>query len=161
VPKVSPPGKTLKERWPHEAEDRRYFAATSYAVVVGGLLGVLTVPLIIWQELTAAPPQAFTLAVGLMLALGIAIPYVPEPARRWLTLVWKVGAWAAGAALVAALVETTVAALCDEACQAIPAGMQRPPVLIAYVVLVAGSIVAAIFADRTGNDLRRRGPTRP
>ena len=57
-PRSRPAGKTFKERWPHEVEETRYFASTSYAVVVGGVLGVLLVPLAIWDAASAAPLAA-------------------------------------------------------------------------------------------------------
>ena len=77
-PRFRPPGKTFKERWPHEVEETRYFASTSYAVVVGGVLGVLLVPLAIWEAASAAPLAAAGIVLGLLgitaILLGAATP---------------------------------------------------------------------------------------
>ena len=162
-PRFRPPGKTFKERWPQEAEETRYFAATSYAVVVGGVLGLLAVPLTIWAEISAAP-IAFVILLGIVALIAVAIPRAPAVARRWLALGWKVGAWVLAAAGVGLLVESFALAMCDESCRAaLGPGKGASGMLFVYAVLVAGSAGIAIAVDRFGNSLRRRasGPASP
>lgn len=155
-PRFRPVGKTFKERWPQEAEETRYLAATSYAVVLGGVLGVLTVPLLIWGALATAP-----ILIGAVVAVLVAIPLMMSRATgaapRWLALAWKIAAWVAGAAVLGMLVETLVLAMCDEACRAALAPGSGPSgMLLTYALLVVGSVALAIGADRGGNALRRR-----
>ena len=134
-PGFRPPGKTFKERWPQEAEETRYFASTTYAVVLGGVLGVLLVP------------------------VTIAISRVPGTGRRWLALAWKVGVWVLAAGALGLVVESMASAMCDEACRTALPNTPTWPLLITYAVLVVGSIGIAILADRGGNALRRRTPS--
>jgi hypothetical protein len=155
-PRFRPPGKTFKERWPQEAEETRYLAATSYAVVLGGVLGVLTVPLLIWEGLSGAP-----IVIGAVVAVLLAIPALiaraTGSAPRWLALTWKIAAWVLGAGVVGMLVETLLLAMCDEACRAALAPGSGPSgMLLTYLLLVVGSVALAIVADRGGNAIRRR-----
>jgi hypothetical protein len=157
-PRFRPPGKTFKERWPQEAEETRYFAATSYAVVLGGVLGVLAVPLTIWAEVSAAP-IALVVVLAILAFITVAIPRVRGSARRWLALAWKIVAWVLAAAAVGLIVETLALAMCDETCRAaLGPGKGASGMLFAYALLVAGSIGIAIAVDRLGNSLRRRTP---
>lgn len=162
-PRFRPPGKTFKERWPQEAEETRYFAATSYAVVLGGVLGVLAVPLTIWAEVSAAP-IALVILVGIVALIAVAIPRAPAVARRWLALAWKIGAWVLAAAAAGLVVESLALAMCDETCRAaLGPGQGASGMLFVYALLVASSIGIAILVDRFGNALRRRtsGPASP
>ena len=155
-PRFRPAGKTFKERWPHEVEETRYLAATSYAVVLSGLLGVLTVPIWLLDGFSAFP-----LVAGVIIALLVFIPVLmtraPMSPQRWLALAWKIGAWVIGAAALGLVVDTLTTAMCDAACRATVAPQGRPSgMLLAYALLVAGSIGVALLVDRTGNELRRR-----
>jgi hypothetical protein len=155
-PRFRPPGRTLKERWPQDAEETRYFAATSYAVVVGGILGVLTVPLTISATLSAAP-VAFAAVAAVLVAIAIAISRASSSGARWLALAWKIGAWVLGAAALGLVVEVTALAMCDETCRGSLAQARRTmPLLLTYAVLVVGSVGIAILVDRWGNALRGR-----
>ncbi len=155
-PRFRPPGRTFKERWPQEAEETRYFAATTYAVVVGGVLGVLLVPVGIWSVFSR-DPLAFVIILGLLVMVTFAIGLVGAAPRRWLTLAWKIGAWVLGAAAVGLTFESIAFAICGEACLASNPPSRPPPgMMIAYALQVAGSVGVAILADRRGNALRRR-----
>lgn len=158
-PRFRPPGKTFKERWPHEAEETRYFAATMYAVVVGGVLGVLMVPVVIWEVLSGTP-LAFAIVVGLLGVVTMSIGLLGGAGRRWLTLAWKIGAWVVGAAAVGLAFESVVIAICGEACLA-SNPRSRPPlgIMIAWALQVVSSVGVASLADRWGNALRRRAST--
>lgn len=151
-----PPGKTFNERWPQEAEETRYFASTSYAVAVGGVLGVLLVPLAVWQAVSASPLAAGGVVLGL-LGVTATLRGVATPGRRWLALIWKGGAWLLGAALLGLAVESIAVALCANGCGT-AASVRRASPLLTYLPLVAGSVVIAYLADRAGNALRRRTP---
>jgi hypothetical protein len=155
-PRFRPPGKTFKERWPHEVEETRYFASTSYAVVVGGVLGVLLVPLAIWQVASAVPLAAAGIVLGL-LGITATLLGAATPGRRWLALIWKSGAWLLGAVVLGLAVESIAVALCANGCGT-AASMRRTSPLLTYLPLVAGSIGIAYLADRAGNALRRRTP---
>ena len=151
-----PPGKTFKERWPHEVEETRYLASSSYAVVLGGVLGVFMVPVMLSYRLAAIP-----LAVVVMLAIVALVPLtiarVPPAAHRWLALAWKIGAWVLGAAVLGVVVDTLTLAFCGEACRATAVALRQPPgLLLSYGVVVVGSVVLALAVDRVGNTLRRR-----
>ena len=155
-PRFRPAGKTFKERWPHEAEETRYLAATSYAVVLGGVLGVLTVPIWLLDGFSAYPLIAGAV-VSLLVLIPAAMSRAPAGARRWLALAWKIGAWVIGAAALGLVVDTVTTAICDAACRASVAPQSRPSgMLLAYALLVAGSIGVALLVDRAGNELRRR-----
>jgi CDP-diglyceride synthetase len=156
-PRYRPPGKTFKERWPHEVEETRYFASTSYAVVIGGVLGVLLVPLAIWDAASAAPLAAAGIVLGL-LGITATLLGVATPGRRRLALIWKSGAWLLGAAVLGLVVESIAMAFCGDLCGTAAAG-RRPSPLLTYLPLVAGSIAIAYLADRAGNALRRRAPS--
>lgn len=157
-PRFRPPGKTLKERWPQDAEETRYFAATSYAVVLGGILGALTIPFTIQAALSAVPAVA-GIMIAALVAIMIAISRATATGARWLALTWKVGVWVLGAAALGLLVESAALAMCDEACRGSLAEAKRTmPLLLMYAVLVVGSVGIAILADRWGNALRRRAP---
>ncbi len=158
-PRFRPPGKTFKERWPHEVEETRYLASTTSASVAGGILGLVAAPLFIWDRVSIAP-IAFAILLGIAALITLAIPRVPLGTRRWVTLAWKVAAWVLAAAVVGLVVESTAGALCDDACRAaLVPGTGGSGMLITYVLLVAGSIGSAILVDRLGNDLRRRAAT--
>jgi len=157
-PRFRPPGKTFKERWPHEVEETRYFASTSYAVVLGGVLGVLLVPFAVRAAL-AATPLAIAVIVGLLVLITVAISWVPEAGRRWLALAWKVGVWVLAAGALGLVVEGLASAMCDQACAAALPQRATSPLLVTYAVLVVGSIGIAILADRGGSALRRRAPS--
>ncbi len=155
-PLFRPAGKTFKERWPHEVEETRYLAATSYAVVLGGLLGVLTVPIWLLDGFSAFPLVAGTV-VGLLVLIPALMTRAPTSAQRWLALAWKIGAWVVGAAALGLVVDTVTLGMCDDACRASVAPRSRPSgLLLAYALLVAGSIGVALLADRAGNEIRRR-----
>jgi hypothetical protein len=155
-PRFRPPGRTFKERWPHEVEETRYLAATSYAVVLGGLLGVLTAPLGLWHALAAVPLGA-GIIVAVLVMIPVAMTRAPAGTHRWLALAWKIGAWVIGACLIGLVVDTITLAMCDEACRATVAPASRPSgLLLSYLLLVAGSIGLALVVDRAGNEIRRR-----
>jgi hypothetical protein len=157
-PRFRPPGRTLKERWPQDAEERRYFAATSYAVLVGGILGVLTIPFTISALVSDAPVVAAVL-IAALLAIAVTISRANETGARWLALAWKIGAWVVGAAVLGLLVEAVGLAMCNETCRGSLAEAKRTlPLLLTYALLVAGSAGIAILADRWGNALRGRAP---
>jgi FtsH-binding integral membrane protein len=157
-PGFRPPGRTLKERWPQEAEERRYFAATTYAVVVGGLLGLLTVPFWISALLSGAPWLVVVLLAALI-AIAVTISRANAASARWLALAWKVGAWVVGAAALGLVLEAIGLAICNETCRgSLAAARGTVPLLLIYAVLVAGSAGIAILADQWGNALRRRAP---
>ena len=157
-PRFRPPGRTLKERWPEDAEERRYFAATSYAVVVGGILGILTVPFTISALLSDAPVVAAIL-IAALLAIAVTISRANATGARWLALAWKMGAWVIGAAALGLVVEAAGLAMCNETCRgSLGAARHTVPLLLIYAVLVAGSAGIAILADQLGNALRRRAP---
>jgi hypothetical protein len=157
-PGFRPPGRTLKERWPQEAEERRYFAATTYAVVVGGILGLLTVPFTISGLLSEAPAAAAVL-IAALLAIAVTISRANATGARWLALAWKIGAWVVGAAALGLVVEAAGLTMCNESCRAsLGAARGTIPLLLIYAVLVAGSAGIAILADQWGNALRRRAP---
>ena len=159
-PRFRPPGKTFKERWPHEVEETRYLASTTSASVTGGILGLLGVPLFIWDRVSMAP-IAFAITLGILALITFAIPRVPATARRWLTLAWKIVAWALAATVIGLVVEAAAGAMCDDACRAaLVPGKGGSGMLLTYVLLVTGSIGSAILVDRLGNDLRRRSATR-
>ena len=157
-PRFRPPGKTFKERWPHEVEETRYFASTSYAIVLGGVLGVLLVPFAIRAALGAAP-LAIAIIVGLRVLVTFAMSRVPRNGRRWLALAWKVGVWVLAAGALGLVVEGMASAMCDEACVTALPKRSTSPILITYAILVVGSIGIAVMADRGGNALRRRAPS--
>jgi hypothetical protein len=161
-PRFRPPGKTFKERWPQEAEETRYFASTSYAVVVGGVLGVLLVPLAIWEAASAAPLAVAGVVLGL-LGVTATLLGASTPGRRWLALIWKGGAWLLGAAVLGLAVESIALAFCAGACDSAASIRRTSPLIITYLLLVAGSIGIAYLADRAGNALRRHasGPATP
>ena len=157
-PGFRPPGRTLNERWPQEAEERRYFAATTYAVVVGGILGVLTVPFTVTALLSEAPLVAAVL-IAALLAIAVTISRVDATRARWLALAWKIGAWVVGAAALGLVVEAVGLAMCNETClRSLAAARGTVPLILMYAVLVAGSAGIAILADQSGNALRRRAP---
>jgi hypothetical protein len=157
-PRFRPPGRTLKERWPQDAEERRYFAATTYAVVVGGILGLLTVPFKISGLLSEAP-AAVAVLIAALLAIAVTISRANATGARWLALAWKIGAWVVGAAALGLVVEAAGLAMCNEACRgSLAAARGTVPLLLIYGVLVAGSAGIAILADQWGNALRRRAP---
>jgi hypothetical protein len=116
-PRFRPPGKTFQERWPHEVEETRYFASTSYAVVLGGVLGVLLVPFAIRAALAAAP-LAIAVIFGVLVLVMFAMSRVPHNGRRWLALAWKIGVWVLAAGALGLVVEGLASAMCDEACAA-------------------------------------------
>ena len=157
-PRFRPPGKTFKERWPHEVEETRFFASTSYAVVLGGVLGVLLVPFAIRGALAAAP-LTIAVIVGLLALVTVAMSRVPDAGRRWLALAWKIGVWVLAAGALGLVVEGMASAMCDQACAAALPRRTTSPFLVTYAVLVAGSIGIAVLADRSGNALRRRTPS--
>jgi hypothetical protein len=157
-PRFRPPGKTFKERWPQEAEETRYFAATTYAVVVGGVLGAILLPFGICHTFVAVPVLA-PLIVGLVALVTIALTRSGGPGRRWLALAWKIGVWVLAAGALGFAVEGLIDAMCDDACRlAMAEGRSRSPVMLTYALLVAGSAGSAILADRWGNALRHRAP---
>jgi len=157
-PRFRPPGRTLKERWPQEAEERRYFAATTYAVVVGGILGVLTVPFTVSAVLTDLPAVAAVLIAGLI-AIMVTISRANATGARWLALAWKIGAWVVGAAVLGVVLEAVGLAMCNETCRgSLAAARGTVPLLLIYAALVVGSAGIAIVADQCGNALRRRAP---
>jgi hypothetical protein len=157
-PRFRPPGRTLKERWPQEAEERRYFAATTYAVAVGGILGLLTVPFTVSALVSEAPAVAAVILAAL-LAIAVTISRANVTAARWLALAWKIGAWVIGAAALGLIVEAAGLAMCNETCRgSLGAARGTVPLLLIYAVLVAGSAGIAIVADQWGNALRRRAP---
>ena len=151
-----PPGKTFKERWPHEVEETRYLASSSYAVVLGGVLGVFMVPVILSYWLAAIPPAAAVVLASVAL-IPFTIARTPPRAHRWLALAWKIGAWVIGAALLGVVVDTLTLAICGEACRATVIPMRQPPgLLLSYGLVVVGSVVLVLVVDRVGNALRRR-----
>ena len=155
-PRFRPAGRTFKERWPHEAEETRYLAATSYAVVVGGVLGVLTVPIWLLDGFSAFPLVPAGI-VALLVLIPMMMTRAPATARRWFALAWKIGAWIIGATVLGLVVDTVTTAMCDDACRANVAPGTRPSgLLLAYALLVIGSIGVATLVDRAGNELRRR-----
>ena len=155
-PRFRPPGRTLKERWPQDAEERRYFAATTYAVVVGGILGILTVPFTISALLSESPAVAAVLVAALV-AIAVTISRANATGARWLALAWKIGAWVVGAAALGLIVEAVGLAMCNETCRgSLSAARHTVPLLLTYAVLVAGSAGIAILADQWGNALRGR-----
>lgn len=157
-PRSRPPGKTVKERWPQEVEETRYLAATSSALVAGGILGLFGVPLIVWGQVLSAP-IAFAILVGVVALITLAITRVPTAAGRWLVLAWMIGAWVIAAAVVGPIVESAARAMCDDACRAaLGPGKGASGMLLTYVLLVAGWIGSAVLVDRLGNTLRRRAP---
>ncbi|MEA2612248.1 MAG: hypothetical protein QOI52_207 [Chloroflexota bacterium] len=157
-PRFRPPGRTLKERWPADAEERRYFAATTYAVVVGGLLGILTVPFTVSALLSDAPAVGAVLIAALV-AIAVTISRANATGARWLALAWKIGVWVLGAAALGLVVEAVGLAMCNETCRgSLAAARGTVPLLLTYAVLVAGSAGIAILADQWGNALRRRAP---
>jgi hypothetical protein len=157
-PRSRPPGKTFKERWPHEAEETRYFAATSYAVVVGGVLGVMLVPFGIWHTFMAVPALGPSIA-GIVALVTFALIRPTAPGRRWLALAWKIGTWVLAAGALGLVVEGLASAMCDATCVTALPTRSASPVLITYAALVVGSIGIAVLADRGGNALRRRAPS--
>ena len=156
-PRFRPPGKTFQERWPHEAEETRYLASTSYAVVVGGVLGVLLVPFALWEAVSAAPLAVAGLILGLLGVTAILLG-VATHGRRWLALVWKVGVWLLGAAVLGMAIDVIVTKLCSGACGTTESVRRTSPLVFTYALLVAGSVGIAYLADRAGNALRRRTP---
>ena len=156
-----PPGKTFKERWPHEVEETRYLASSSYAVVLGGVLGVFMVPVMLSYWLVAVPLAAAVVLVIVAL-VPLTIARTPPPAHRWLALAWKIGAWVIGAALLGVVVDTVTLAVCGEACRAMAVTVRQPPgLLLSYGMVVIGSVVLALAVDRVGNTLRRRALQAP
>ena len=150
-----PPGKTFKERWPHEVEETRYLASSSYAVVLGGVLGVFMVPVILSYWLVAIPLAAAVVLASVAL-IPLTIARTPR-AHRWLALAWKIGAWVIGAALLGVVVDTLTLAICGEACRATVIPMRQPPgLLLSYGLVVVGSVVRALGVARVGIALRRR-----
>ena len=158
-PRIRPAGRTFKERWPQEAEETRYLASTTYAVVAGGVLGLFMVPLIV-SGLLSTVPMAFAVVAALLVAVTFAIPRATGAGRRWLTLAWKIGAWVLAAAALGLAIEWLTLARCDEVCRAARDASIRPsPLGFNFLLLVAGSIGIAIVVDRAGNALRRRTPS--
>ncbi len=144
-PRFRPPGRTFKERWPQEAEETRYFAATTYAVVVGGVLGVVLVPVLIW-EVFSRDPAAIVVPLGLLVVVTFAIGLVGSAPRRWLTLVWKISAWILGAAAVGLAFESVTFAICDGSCISAAAPGRTPSgLLIVYALQVVGSVGVAVL----------------
>jgi hypothetical protein len=117
-PRSRPPGKTFKERWPQDAEETRYFAATSYAVVLGGVLGVLTVPFTIGAALSGAPAVG-GIIIGALVVIAVSISRATATGARWLALAWKIGAWLLGAAALGLVVESAAGAMCDQTCRGV------------------------------------------
>jgi hypothetical protein len=162
-PRFRPPGKTFKERWPQDAEETRYLAASATAPVVGGILGLFGVPLGIWDQVSSFP-MALVILLGIAALITLAIPRAPAATRRWVTLAWKITAWVLAAAVVGLVVESIARAMCDDSCRvALRPGKGSFGMMFTYILLVAGSIGSAVLVDRYGNALRRRalGPAAP
>ena len=154
-PRFRPPGRTFRERWPHEVEETRYLASTTYAVVVGGVLGVFLVPFAIWEAASSAPLAVAGIVLGLLAVMATLLGTL-GPGRRWLALAWKIGVWVLGAALLGLVIELMVTGFCAGGCSSAVSVVRTTPVIITYALLVAGSIGIAFVADRSGNALRRR-----
>lgn len=157
-PRSRPLGKTFKERWPHEVEETRYLASTTYAVVLGGVAGVFLVPLMISSWLYTLPVLVVLIA-GLVAVATLAIPRTAGEGRRWLTLAWKIGAWVLAAGALGLATEAILLGRCDGDCAAAFGNRRPTPLGIPYALIVAGSAGAAFVIDRVGNALRRRTPS--
>ncbi len=158
-PRFRPPGKTFKERWPQEAEETRYLAATSYAVVLGGLAGLIMVPLMVSSWFFTLP-LLVAIVVALVVGLTVVMPRASAGARRWLSLAWKIGAWVLAAGALGFVIEAIALGMCGDACRTVIEANRRPaPLGIPYALMVAGAIGIAIVVDRAGNALRRRAPS--
>lgn len=154
-PRFRPPGRTLKERWPQEAEERRYFAATTYAVVLGGLLGLVMAPLALWRFFSVTP-MALAVIVALLILVTLVIGRMDERGRRWLALAWKIGAWVVAATALGFVFESIAFAICGDGCRATSPRMPPSGLLLTYALQLVGSVGIALLADRWGNALRRR-----
>ena len=156
-PKFAPPGRTTKERWPHEAAEASDLASTSSRVVLGGVLGVFLVPLSI-RDWFVAIPWLIALVLGILIFLTIAVRNTSGVWSHRLATVWEIAAWILAAGALGVVIDVISLALCDDACRVAlrEGGRGSGGFGLQYLLLVSGSIGIAWLNGRLSKVLRRR-----
>lgn len=154
-----PPGRTFRERWPHDAAAADYLAAPWVPLALGGLGGLLAAPYVAASVMTN--PVA---AVGLIAAAAASTLALRRglggrlAGRAWRTLAWFVLIGLVGIPL-AWIVGEVGGALCPAAgCGGLrsrDAGSALTMVVATGLSLVA-SVVLAVLVDRAGRRLAPR-----
>jgi hypothetical protein len=157
APETAPPGKTFKERWPDDAAESSYLAGPWVLLIVGGLLGVLAIPLLLARALLAAP-LPYIAIFGLFVVVTIALQRATGKQRSRLARLWKFGAWFFAAAALGMAIDLVAPVICNDACkQALRDNPTGPtPSTLTYLLLVVGTVGVTILVDNWGTSLRRR-----
>ena len=113
-----------------------------------------------WEAGSAAPLAVAAIVLGLAGAITATLLGATAPGRRWLALVWKVGAWVLGAAVArpGRRDRSPLALLCDDVCRTAASCAATRRRCSRTLPLVAGSIGDRHLADRRRQRARRRTP---
>jgi len=158
APETAPPGKTFEERWPDDASSADYLAGPWIPVALGGLAGLLGLPILLWAAARTNPVPFLVVVGGTILVMTVLAMRLGRKGRRRALSVWKIAGWALVAAVGGLVVTVLSDAICDVACQATAVG-QGISVLPSVLIMAASIIVSvgvAVGVDRAA----RRVPTR-
>lgn len=148
---TAPPGKTFKERWPHDASEREYLAAPFVPVVLGGLAGLFAVPALLAQLFLAMPlPVAGVVGIALGVTT-VAIARATARPARWVVRVWKLAAWIGAAIALGLLVTAVGSALCDgSACAGVGryATVRAIPMAVTFALSLGGAFAITFAVER-------------
>ena len=152
---TAPEGKTFQERWPADAAEAGWLAGPWVIPAVGGVLGVLTVPLVLASIVLGQPLVALVLAA--LAAAGVVLGRREGPLRRpgrWLYHLAALALGLAGLGIVTWVASLALfAAVCPDGCT-VAGGDVETPLVVVQVGLVAasvlGSIVIAFVVARAG-----------
>jgi hypothetical protein len=155
---TSPPGRTFRERWPHDAATADWLARPFVPIVLGGVAGLLAAP--VWLfSVTLSQPVVTIVVLAIAVITSILLDRSAGRPRAIVARGWRVSIWwllmvALGWLLSLVGVAVCTGDLCTDTgtSDASWVGAALP----IFVLTVAGSTLGAVAIDRLGMRLARR-----
>ena len=155
---TAPPGKTFNERWPDDVASANYLAGPWVPYALGGLAGIVGIPIVIGAGLLAS----WLFVLGLVTVVGVLTALVARPGRTPGTVVlrlWRFTTWVLLAGLIGIVALFATGVLCDTAA-CLEGTRSTPerivPAVVVFALTVAGSVAAAVGVERAARRLAVR-----
>lgn len=155
-----PPGRTFKERWPDEVAETAWLAGPWIPLVVGGLAGMLTLPVTLAMVLDPWFPWSLIVLLGLVAVATAGVLRTRGRPQRLVGRIWRVLTWAVLATVLGYAIAFVGMAICEPGICRVGTGPSRSSLLVAgtagFAASILGSMAIAWWVDRTGKRLVAR-----
>jgi hypothetical protein len=155
---TSPPGKSFNERWPDDVATANYLARPWVPIALGGCAGIAGLPLVAAAFLLWSWTNLLTVVAAFGLLTFLA-SRTRGSLRVWILRLWRLTGWLLLAGLVGYIALVLAGALCGTAICGAGTGATPErvgPSVVVFVVILVGSVFAAVAVDRAARRLPMR-----